>query len=324
MDVVAAATAPGGDAGVHEAERLVEVGARQVRVGSRPAYQLEQGLDLPALGGALGGDLLRQHVEGSDGWGHRIEPPGPHPGQQRGALHELVAGRGEQAPLGHGPNRVAGAADPLQERGHAAGTADLARQIDRADVDSQLEGGGGHERTQVTGSEPGLHAQAAFLRERAVVGSHVAVAQPFGQQVGDALGLAPGVDEHERCVVGLDQLGDPVEDLSGLFGRRHGLQLARRQLESQIQRAPVADVDDGGWRAALGELPGAPTVGGRTVPGSAGRVGPARCRGFGGETPGSQEQALDSADRPLCGGQADPQGSPLADVFQPFQAESQV
>ena len=301
VDVVAAATAPGGDAGVHETERLVEVGARQVRVGSRPAYQLEQGLDLPALGGALGGDLLRQHVEGRDGWGHRIEPPGSHPGQQRGALHELVAGRGEQAPLGHGTHRVARAADPLQERGHAAGTADLARQIDRADIDAQLQRGGGHERAQVAGPEPGLHAQAAFLRERAVMGGHVAVAQPFGQQVGDALGLAPGVDEYQRCVVRLDQLRDPVEDLSGLFGRRHGLQLARRQLESQIQLAPVADIDH--RRSGPGRAPVA-----------AGDIGSAR----------ADEQSLDRGDGALRGRQSDPQRRPLADVRQPLQAQRQV
>jgi hypothetical protein len=56
--------------------------------------------------------------------------------EQRRAFHKIVARKRKQAALGGAVDRVAGAADPLQEGGNRARRADLAGEIDLADVDA--------------------------------------------------------------------------------------------------------------------------------------------------------------------------------------------
>ena len=89
-------------------------------------------------------------------------------------------------------------------------------------------------------------------RQAAVVRGDRVVAEPLGEQMRDALGHAPRVDEHERGAVRADVRGDGVEHLAELLARRHRLELTRRQLDGDVERAPVADVDDGAARAAVG------------------------------------------------------------------------
>ena len=52
-----------------------------------------------------------------------------------------------------------------------------------------------------------------------------------------------------RCA--LHVRGDGVEHLAELLARCHRLELSRRQLDADVERAPVADVDDGAARAAV-------------------------------------------------------------------------
>ena len=65
------------------------------------------------------------------------------------------------------------------------------------DVDAELEGGRGHQGPQVPGPQAVLHPLAAVLRQAAVVGGHLVGPEPLGQEVGQALGHPPGVDEDE-------------------------------------------------------------------------------------------------------------------------------
>src|SRR5918912_34792 len=55
--------------------------------------------------------------------------------QQRGAFDQVVARDGKEAPLRHAGDRVPRASDALQEGGDAVGRADLADQVEVADVD---------------------------------------------------------------------------------------------------------------------------------------------------------------------------------------------
>ena len=91
-------------------------------------------------------------------------------------LDELVTGEGPQAALGGAVAAVVGAAHPLEEGGDAAGRAHLADQLDGADVDAQLQRGGGHQGFEVAGPEAVLGAVAALGGQRAVVGGHRIVA----------------------------------------------------------------------------------------------------------------------------------------------------
>ena len=127
--------------------------------------------------------------------------PAPHGGQQGGALHQLVAGQGVEAALGRARPAVVGAADPLEEGGDAARRADLAHQLDRADVDAELERGGGHQGPQLAGPQARLDPVAAVLGQAAVVGGDHVVAEALAELMGEPLGQPPGVDEHQRGAV---------------------------------------------------------------------------------------------------------------------------
>ena len=109
----------------------------------------------------------------------------------------------------------------------------------------ELERGGGHQGPQVAGPQPGLDPVAAVLGQAAVVGGDHVVAEPLAELVGEALGQAAGVDEHQGGAVLADQLGDAVEHVAHLLGRGDRLELALGQLEGQVEVALVAGVDDG-------------------------------------------------------------------------------
>ena len=123
-----------------------------------------------------------------------------------------------------------------------------------------------------------------------MVGGHHVVAQPLAELVGEPLGQPPGVDEHERGAVLAHQLGDAVDHVAHLLGRRHGLELALGQLEGQVERrwCPVSTMAHG-----------------------AGAPAPHSRRG-------------DVLDGPLGGRQADALGPLAAGVLEPLERERQV
>ena len=136
------------------------------------------------------------------------------------------------------------APDPLQEARDRAGRADLADQVDVADVDAELERGGRDQRLQLTPLEALLGLQAVLPGEAAVVRAHQAFVEALGQLAGDPLGQPARVDENERGGVRLDQLGEAVVDLPPDVARHHRFERRRRDLDGEVARAPVADVDD--------------------------------------------------------------------------------
>ena len=165
---------------------------------------------------------------------------------------ELVSGEGPEAALGGAVAAVVGAAHPLEEGGDAAGGAHLADQLDGADVDAQLQRGGGHQGLEVAGSEAMLGADAALGGQGAVVSGHRVVTQALGQLMGDALGESAGVDEHDGGVVLADELGHAVEDLVHLGVGDHGLEFVVDQLQADVEVPLVAGVDDGAVGAGVG------------------------------------------------------------------------
>ena len=187
-----------------------------------------------------------------------VEPSPLDRGQQRGALDQLVPGRRVHDPAGDTGAVVVGPAHPLEEGGDAVGRADLAHQLDRPDVDAELQRGGGHQRAQVAGPQAVLDPLAALPRQRSVMGGHLVLAEPLAQLVGDPLGQLSGVDEDQgRSVVG-DVGGDAVEDLVELIAGDGRLELAVGQLQRQLEAAPVPAVDDRGERLARSRPGGGP------------------------------------------------------------------
>ncbi len=170
MDERAMAAAARAESLRQHRDALVELLALQIPIAIGAAHELEQ-LPLPPLPrGDLGGDLLSEHVERILRHDQPVQFAAPHRIEQRGALHELVARQGKQPALGDPADRVSCASHALQEGAYRAGGADLADQIDVADVDAELEGGGRHQRLQLPalqallGLEPPVSGETAVMR----------------------------------------------------------------------------------------------------------------------------------------------------------------
>ena len=211
-----------------------------------------------------------------------------HGGEQRRALHQLVAGERVQATLRRTAARVVRASDPLEERRDVAGRPDLAHELDGADVDPELERRGGDERLQVAGTQPRLDAVSAVLREAAVVRGDDVVTESLAELVRQALGETAGVHEDERRPVLADEVGDPVEHVGHLFVGGDRFELALGQFEREVEVALVARVDDRRQR------------------------------------PIPHEQTRHGLDRSLRRGQADPARPTVAQHFETFQREREV
>ena len=167
---------------------------------------------------------------------------------QRGALDQLVTRQREQPPLGGGRQRVPGAPDPLQAGGDRPRRADQAAELDRPDVDPQLQRGRGDDDLQVARLQQPLGPVAALFREAAVVRGDGVLPQPLGQVQGHPLDQPPRVDEHQRRVMRPRQVGDAIVELGPLLVRGHRAQLVLGHQDAQVQVAPLADVDDGRQR----------------------------------------------------------------------------
>ena len=201
------------------------------RVGRGLAEESEEIVLAPGLARGLGDDLLGEDVERGDGRVDAVEAAGLDGADEGGALDELIAGGREEAALRREAEGVAGAADALEERRHAARRLELADEVDGADVDAELERGGGDERLHLAGLEALLEVEAALLREAAVVGADVLLADALGEGEGDALGEAAGVDEDEGRAVLRDELGEAVVDVAPLLAGGDGLEVRGRDLD---------------------------------------------------------------------------------------------
>ena len=251
MQVARALAVAGAEAIGQHPHHLVEILSRQTRVRPGAMHHLEQRILVPFDAGDFGDELLRQHVQRRRRHDQRVQLAAPHAIQQRHAFQQFVARRRKQPPLRHTADLVAGAADALQERGDAAWRADLADQVDVADVDAEFQRGGGDEHLELAALELLLGIQPQLLGQRTVVRGHVLLAQQFAEVAGGALGHAPGVDEHEGGRMPLDQFGDARMDQLPLRVRHHRLQRHRRQLQREVAGARMADVDDGAGKTGV-------------------------------------------------------------------------
>ena len=152
------------------------------------------------------------------------------------ALYREAVGRAQTAATQAAAQWGLGRA--LQERGDAARRTDLAHEIHVADIDAQLQRRGRHQHLQLAGLELLLGIQPQLLGQRAVVRGDVFLAQQLAEVARGALGHAPGVDEHQRGRVLVDELGEGPGMV--LFNRWAG---AFPQVYRAIHRARVAVPD---------------------------------------------------------------------------------
>ena len=188
--------------------------ACEIAVGVCAAHQREQIVFAPVPGRRRGHNLLRQDIERAVRNLHAVQFARANRAHQRRAFDQFVARGGEDAALGHRAHPVTGAADALQRDGDGARRADLADQIDRADVDAQLERCRRHDGPQLAALQPRFRLESQRARKAAMMRQHGILAQPLGKRMRHALGQAPRVHEDQRGAIGADQLGDAVVDLA--------------------------------------------------------------------------------------------------------------
>ena len=215
---------------------------------------------------------------------------------------------------------VARAPGALQEGGDRTRRTELADQVDIADVQAQLQRGGGHQHLQLAGLELLLGLQPQLPGKAAVVGAHVLPPEQLAQVEGGALGHAPGVDEHQGGAVFAHPFDQARVDLLPLLVGHHRRQRRGRQFQSQIALLGVADVDDG----AVGH-PGAGAAAVDRADAIAAQRRPLRqIRSGRVHIPGADQEARHLLHRLLRGRQADTHQRAAAQRLQPLQRQRQV
>ena len=244
VDVRGTRAAAGGETLGQHAHHRIEIGARELAVGMRAAHQRVQRVLIPLGAGDLGDDLLGQHVERLRRHDQRVQFAAAHAIEQGGAFDQVVTRRRKQPCLRRAVDAVTGTAGALQERGDRARRAELADQVDLADVDAQLQRRGCHQHRQLAALESLLGIQPLLFRQTAVMRRHGFLAQPLGQMPRGALGHAPRVDEHQRGAMRLHQLGETVVDQLPAVVRHHRFQRHRWHFDREVTRAGVACINN--------------------------------------------------------------------------------
>ncbi len=237
---------------------------------------------------ARGDDLLGEDVERPRGVRRLVENSGADAANDRGALRELVEREGEDTPLRRLAQRMAGAADALEECRDRARGPDLDDEIHVADVDAELERGRGDEGAELSGLEALFGVEPPRPGQAAVVARDRVLADQARELGGDALGHLAGVDEDERRAVCSHELGHAGVDLLPLLvgaDRREG---GRRDLDAEIERAESPGVDQ-------------------------------RARAI-----GPDQKPADAIERLLCGREADALDRPPDETLQPLEREGEV
>ena len=248
MDERAAPAPTGGEAfGQHARDRVeIRAGQGAERPGAaQPIIKLRL---RPILRCDFRDDLLRQHVERPVGHDEAVKLPATDAVDKRRALHQIVARERKQAPLGRAADGVARAADALQEGRDRARRTDLTDEIDVADVDPELERSGRHESLEFAALQPLFGGEPELLGHAAVMRGDGLIAEPIGKLARDAFGHAPGVDEHERGAVLLDELSQARVDFPPHLVRHHRLERRPRNFEAQIALALMPRIDDRDFR----------------------------------------------------------------------------
>ena len=252
MDQRATPAAAGGEPlgqHVHDRRKVLAC-QRAVRPGAAQAV-VQRRLG-PVLRCDLGNDLLGQHVERLVRNGQPIEFATPDAVQQCRALHQIVARLRKQPALWQSADGVAGATNTLQKACDRTWRAKLADQIHIADVDTELQRRGRHQRFEFAALQALLRGQALFLRQASVMRCDRRLAQAIRQLARYTLGHASRVDEHQRGPVRLDQLHQLVIDLLPHVGGHHRFQRRLWHFKPQIAWALMAGIDNGdvgGWLA---------------------------------------------------------------------------
>ena len=198
-------------AGEHAQDALEDL-ARQRLERRRAADDRQQLVHGEALADGHRHQLLGEDVERVARQDGRLDPPVAHAPDDDRRLQEVAAVLGEDHALAGLAHVVAGTADALEAAGDRCRALDLDHEVDGAHVDAELQAAGRDEGREASGLELLLDLEALLPRDAAVVGPDELLAGELVEALGQALGEAAAVGEHDGAVVRPDQLQDPGVD----------------------------------------------------------------------------------------------------------------
>src|SRR5439155_25489391 len=127
------------------AQNAVEFLAREVAIRISPAQQLKKLLLVPIFTGGAGDNLLSEQIERLLRYVQTIQLATADAAQRSHALHQFVTAKWEEPSFRQPTPPVLSAAHTLEHGGNRASRTKLANQINRTDVDAQLQRRSGHE-----------------------------------------------------------------------------------------------------------------------------------------------------------------------------------
>src|SRR5262249_50297365 len=139
-------------------------------IGIGRAHEGKKVVFLPILGAGGGDDLLGENIEWFFGNYEAVEFTVVDGVQHGDVLNEFIACEWEETAFGQTAAAMFRAADALEQGGNRARGAELAYEVDGADVDAEFERGGGDEGFEfaafqaVFGVEAELGGEAAVVR----------------------------------------------------------------------------------------------------------------------------------------------------------------
>ena len=192
----------------------------------------------------LGRDLLREHIEWRIVRNDAIEIAATGRAKERRTFDEIIERHRQHAPLGRAADGVPRPAHTLKQRRNAMRRPDLTDQVDVPDIDAELERCGGDERFQRAGLETMLGVEAPFLGETSMVSGDRVFTDPVAEMSRDALRHPPRIDEYQRRPVFSNQRGQAIVVLLPHLVGHDRIERRLRDLDGQVDLAPVALVDD--------------------------------------------------------------------------------
>src|SRR4029077_6578452 len=253
------------------------------------ANGLKKSVFRPIFSSAHGHDLLGEDVHRRVWNGNAVQVALADGANERGVFDEIVARSGEEAAFRYCSAPVACATDALEAYGDGTWRADLANEVDTADINSKFKRGGGDQGGGFSGLGFGLGIEAQFARKAAVMRGYGVAPQAFGEIVSDALGQAASVDEDERGGMLVGELRQAIVDFAPHFVGGDGAELAGRYFDGEIHLAAMADLHDGGIVSF-----------------------------------GAGQEMCDGLDWPLRGGEADASEALTRELVQPLKGKSEV
>ena len=134
----------------------------------------------PIFGSAHGHDLLGENVHRGIRNGDAVQIALAHGVNERGVFDEIVARGGEEAAFRDCSTPVTGATDALKTDRDGTRRADLADEVNAADIDSELERSRGDQGADFSRFELAFRGEAQLARETPVMCGHGFAPEAFG------------------------------------------------------------------------------------------------------------------------------------------------